>query len=373
MKRTKVFAAYLPQFHEIEENNKFWGKGFTDWVAVKSAKPLFAGHNQPQKPLNEEYYDLSDPCSIEKQAQLANQFGIDGFNIYHYWFQDGHAVLQKPAELILQNKNIEIEYFFSWDNCSWKRSWSNISGNDWTTKFEPDMENEKGSPYLLKLDYGNQEQWRQHFDYLLPFFKDSRYLKIDNSPVFMFFTNTDIKSMKKMGECWKEWAKESGFSGLFLVQKKVPFFRYQIFDAEFFYQPIYAAWMKRRAVENRIKRYLPFIYRKKKGPFIYEYERVWKKIYSEAKKNIKKNCIIGSFVGYDDTPRRGEQGTVIVNQSVDIFKEYFEKLYKLCCKNECDIMLITAWNEWGEGAFLEPDMINEYNYLNVIKEVKNYI
>lgn len=370
MYKTKIFAAYLPQYHETEENNKFWGKGFTDWVTVKKAEALFEGHNQPRKPLNENYYDLSNPYSIKEQVRLAKQFGVDGFNIYHYWFKNGHVVLQKPAELILENKDIEIEFFFSWDNSSWKRSWSNVQGNDWAPRFELQGEDKEKSTYLLELDYGGQEQWREHFNYLLPYFKDSRYLKIDNAPVFMFFSNIDIKKIQKMGECWKEWAKENGFNGLYLVTQKGPFFRHKVFNAEFYYQPNYSGWAKQHAIKNRIKEFCPELVKEKEDPYMYNYEKIWKCIYRQAKRTIKKDYIIGSFVSYDDTPRRGKQGIVVVKESVDLFKKYFGKIYELCCKNECDIILLTAWNEWGEGAFLEPDENNKYKYLEAVKEVK---
>ena len=95
--KTKVFAAYLPQYHETEDNNKFWGLGYTDWVGVRNAKPQFDGHKQPRVPLNENYYDLTNYESIIWQANLAKEYGIDGFNIYHYWFKDGKQELQKPA------------------------------------------------------------------------------------------------------------------------------------------------------------------------------------------------------------------------------------------------------------------------------------
>lgn len=370
MPNVKIFAAYLPQYHETEENNKFWGKGFTDWSTVKAAESLFRGHGQPYKPLNENYYDLSDPDAIKRQAEMAKRYGVDGFNIYHYWFKNDHAVLQKPAELLLKNKEIDVEYFFTWDNSSWKRSWSNVPGNDWTTKFEPIGKRSNESALLLEMNYGNEEQWRNHFDYLLPFFKDPRYLKINNAPVFMFFTNTDQERLRRMGESWNVWAKENGFAGLFLATQKGPFRNHRIFDTEFYYQPNHAAWAKRRAIENRIAHFLPAL-KTRKGPFLFDYEKVWKKVYRESKRGVKNNEIVGGFVRYDDTPRRGTQGTVIVGNSVELFRKYFEKQYRLSCRYGTGILLLTAWNEWGEGAFLEPDIQSEYQYLEVISEVKS--
>ena len=161
MVKTKIIAAYLPQFHETKENNEFWGEGFTDWVGVKKAKPQFRGHIQPKVPLDNKYYDLLDVNTIKWQTTLANKYGVDGFNIYHYWFKNGKKMLNKPAELILENKDINIKFFFSWDNCSWVRSWSSIQGNNWT----PENNNGK-KQCLLELDYGDEKQWEKHFNYL---------------------------------------------------------------------------------------------------------------------------------------------------------------------------------------------------------------
>ena len=190
-----IFAAYLPQYHETEENNRFWGKGFTDWVTVKAAVPLCQDHNQPKVPLDHNYYDLSDYRTIIAQADLAKKYRIDGFNIYHYYFEKGKKALNAPAELLLSHPEIEIRYFFTWDNSSWKRTWSNVVGNDWVVQDNKNSISDE-SPYLLKLDYGNEEDWKDHFYYLLPFFNDPRYLKIGNCPVMMLFNNIEVKILK---------------------------------------------------------------------------------------------------------------------------------------------------------------------------------
>ncbi|MBQ0066894.1 MAG: glycoside hydrolase family 99-like domain-containing protein, partial [Phascolarctobacterium sp.] len=140
--KVKVIANYLPQYHRIPENDMWWGEGYTDWVATKNAKPLFEGHRQPRIPLDNNYYDLSDVNTIRWQAQLARKYGVYGFGIYHYWFNSNMQLLQKPAELLLKNKDIDINFMFIWDNSSWIRSWSNIKEcNDWAPKFDREQKN----------------------------------------------------------------------------------------------------------------------------------------------------------------------------------------------------------------------------------------
>ena len=132
MKRPKIIAMYLPQYHSIQENDKFWGKGFTDWVTVKNAKPLFAGHRQPRIPLNNNYYDLSIEQNVIWQSKLARAHGIYGFGVYHYWFNNETNILTRPVEIIRDCNDVDINYFLAWDNANWKRSWSNVEGYDWS-------------------------------------------------------------------------------------------------------------------------------------------------------------------------------------------------------------------------------------------------
>ena len=202
MTDVKVFAMYLPQFHETKENSLFWGEGFTDWVSVKKATPLFSGHKQPQIPLNG-YYDLSLEEDILNQVEIANQYGVSGWGIYHYWFNSQQRTLTKPAEIILKNKNWNIPFFFAWDNISWKRTWSKLKGNDWAPSNENESKN-KGPEILIEYKLGGKSDWDLHFSYLLPYFKDDRYVKKQQKPLFLIFHYSD--AILKMAERWNSLA-----------------------------------------------------------------------------------------------------------------------------------------------------------------------
>ena len=133
----KVIAMYLPQFHKVKENDEWWGDGFTDWVSARQAVPLFDDHYQPHIPQNRNYYDLTDKKTILWQAELMKKYGVDGVCMYHYWFKDGRKILEKPAENLLQWKDVNMPYCFCWANETWARSWSNIKGNVWSNLSEP--------------------------------------------------------------------------------------------------------------------------------------------------------------------------------------------------------------------------------------------
>lgn len=355
MKQLKILANYLPQFHETEENNEWWGKGYTEWNAVQNGDPLFPGHVQPRIPLGNDYYDLSKIDAISKQVQLARSYGISGFAIYHYWFSSTKNFLTKPVELLLDHKDISIEFLFIWDNNTWKRTWSNIKAVNQSSSIHSDI--------LAKLDYGTKKDWKIHFDYLLPFFKDPRYIKIDNKPVFAFFQpDIDFDTIKKMSRYWDELAIEAGFKGIYCIsrdghQKKG-------FDHKFRYTPFVPLTTK-EYLYYRCKKEICF--RKKQIEF-YDYDKEWSRILRNAKKSDDKTWLSG-FVDFDDTPRRGIHGRVIKNGTPEKFYKYFSKLVQISLNQNKPFVFVTAWNEWGEGAYLEPDKAHRYAYLEQIKKI----
>lgn len=370
MKNTdvKIIANYLPQYHEIPENNKWWGKGFTDWIAVKKATPLFEGHKQPKVPLNDNYYDLTDVENIRWQANLAKKYGIYGFGFYHYWFSSDMNLLQKPSELLLKNKDIDINFMFIWDNFSWKRTWSKLSNG---AAYAPSFDNENVSKHddnstgvLAELKYGDCVEWKKHFDYLLNFFRDDRYIKIDGKPVFAFYqSRNNFPLIKEMVSYWDELAKEAGFPGIMCMSKDI----------------LYPVKLERRMKYSPFQMTTPFMFlkykfkseycKKKNKLATWSYDQVWKDILKEAKISAKDSYLCG-FVNYDDSPRRGQKARIITGGSPEKFEKYMKKLLKISKEQNKEYVFLMAWNEWGEGSYLEPDSENNYAYLEAIKRLK---
>ena len=162
--KVKIIANYLPQFHRTPENDEWWGEGYTEWTAVKAAKPLFAGHDQPRIPLNKNYYSLDEVAAIRWQCDLARSYDIYGFGIYHYWFSSEQKLLTKPSELLLCNGDININYMFIWDNSNWIRTWSNVktNGNVWAPQFEGARDSKSDDGLLAELKYGGKSEWKKH-------------------------------------------------------------------------------------------------------------------------------------------------------------------------------------------------------------------
>ena len=344
-----TLALYLPQFHRVHENDKWWGKGFTEWTTVQNAVPLFQGHEQPRIPQNSNYYNLLDKSTFQKQAEQIKHSGLDGICIYHYWFKNGRQILEKPAEQLLQWTDIPLPYCFSWANETWARTWGNFSDrNRWTSVYE--KEKKYDDEILLEQKYGNYADWKRHFEYLLPFFMDRRYIKIDGKPVFIFYKAGDIPCLENMIWYWKELAKKNGIPDLYLIGNGIRKAQEVLFDEISIHEPSEAMLRSNVNLKRTIR--------------CFDYDEVWRNILTRGK---NKNVTLGAYVGYDDTPRHGIYGTIITNGTPEKFEKYMAKLIRINKRNNCRVMLVNAWNEWGEGMYLEADERYKDSYLCALK------
>lgn len=355
MKIPKVLAMYLPQFHRTKENDEWWGEGFTEWSTVKAAKPLYPGHEQPVKPMD--YYDLMDRNVMSRQAEYMHQYGVDGMCFYHYYFENGRQVLEKPAENLLKWKDIDMPFCFYWANESWIRSWSNISGNSWTELFEAGKY-QSGESVLLKQSYGGRTSWKEHFTYLLPFFKDKRYIKNEGRPVFIIYSPEDIEHLEEMKNYWNELMEKEGMPPIFFIGKGTD---NGILDRSMLHEPM-NTWND--FCERRFQNQYAFQY-------YLSYDEVWERILS--RQHIAENTYIGGFVGFDDTPRRGYKGKIMYGGTPEKFRKYLIRLLLKAGKIHKDYVFINAWNEWGEGMYLEPDEKWGFQYLEAVKSAKDFM
>lgn len=355
MEEVKVITMYLPQFHQVKENDEWWGEGFTEWTTVSQAERLFENHYQPRKPQDNNYYNLLDKSTMKWQADLMHRYGIDAQCIYHYWFKDGRRILEKPAENLLLWKDIDMPFCFCWANETWARSWSHIVNKNVWADFYENREKKKGNGILLEQQYGEERQWREHFEYLLDFFQDKRYIKKDNKPIFIIYRAKLMPCFDKMMAKWQEWAIEEGFSGLYIIAANCEGMQYQYADIELCQAPMQA--LSAIKMEN-----------KDKDNFLVNYHTVWNEILQN--KNSNENQAYGGFVSYDDTPRHGKQGTVVYGTTPEFFRE---KLSELIAKNVAsnnNLIFLNAWNEWGEGMYLEPDECFGDQYLQAVSYAK---
>lgn len=373
MAKTKVLALYLPQYYDTDYNNDWWGNHYTEWTACKQAKPLFKGHLQPKLPLNNHFYDLSNKDEIIWQTNLAKQYGIDGFAIYQYYScnnskygkkngKNGSMLLNVPTEIIRDNKEIDMSYCLYWANHDWRKAWF---GQDETM--------------LWAQEYGDVNDWKQFYEYNRTYFLDNRYIKINNKPVFIIFADWHFKHINLFIDYWNKLAKDDGFDGVYFVKTDDAHSTKNLgkFNASYRREPFYTFGNRLGIIGllDRIfrRKCIPvanqFLSKYNKGiiSYKYDYEKLWKSI---CENDLNEKSIPGVVADWDNTARKGYNGQILTNVSVQKFEKFFSLLLNKCNKNNVPFLMINAWNEWAEGAYLEPDSINGYDYLEAIKKVK---
>lgn len=369
MKTPRIIARYLPQFHRVKENDEWWGEGFTDWTTVQQGKPLYDGHKQPHVPLHGNYYDLLQKETMMWQAGLAGTYGIDGMAFYHYWFKDGRRILEKPAENLLRWKDVPLPFCFCWANESWARTWSKLmrmhpeTVNSWTedagSRKEGAGRKTLEDGILLDERYGDENDWRDHIEYLLPFFKDARYLTVDGHPVFMIYKPDNLYCLPAMLDCWNRVLKSQGIPSLYVIgecwRENPP--RLRSLDARLSRYP-------RMRPEDEVSR---------EGAIRSRYDRVWRHLLDEVQRMedpTRPPMLFNAFVGYDNTPRMGSRGCVYEGATPETFCRCLERLLAIEARKRHPFVFINAWNEWGEGMYLEPDEEHGCAMLEAVKRAK---
>ncbi len=351
---------YLPQYHTFPENDKWWGKGYTEWTAVRKSHPLYKGHIQPRVPLDNRYYDLVNDGvnTLKWQAETARKYGIYGFSIYQYWFM-GKQLMQRPMEILLEHPEIDINYCICWANESWTRTWYGLS-----------------EQVLMQQDYGEEDDWYKHFEYLLKFFNDKRYIKIDNRPVLQIYRSFDIDCLDRMLGCFNKWAHGEGFDGVYVIAGKTAGqqeTRTELIDGYYYFEPGYtlkhdfSKWNETKynmsvlwnTLLNKVRREKK-LERSIKASLILDGIR---------NRDYKENEFPGLIPDWDNTPRRDYKGLVYKGTCPEKFEEVLRVLKEKKEGHKTDFVFINAWNEWGEGAMLEPDEYRGYGYLEAVKRV----
>jgi len=359
MSKPRLIAYYLPQYHPIPENDAWWGEGFTEWTNVRKAKPLFRGHQQPVEPGELGYYDLRNPEIRERQAEMAREAGIEGFCYWHYWF-GGKQLLERPFTEVLSSGKPDFPFCLAWANHSWTGIWFG----------EPDR-------ILMEQTYPGVEDHVAHFNSLLPAFRDPRYLRVDDRPIFFVFQPANLDA--DWVELWRNLAEKAGLPGLWLVgivknASEALQIRTIGFDACTVSRtagrgtrlPALQNFMKKLLGERKAVAVYQRLFRK---PFhIYRYADALPFIDLVAPPGMDFYPAV--IPGWDNTPRSGINGQVFVESSPEIFREHLQKASERVSvyPEDHQLIIIKSWNEWAEGNYLEPDKKNGHAFLNTVKK-----
>ena len=351
----KIIAFYLPQFHDFEENVKWFGKGFSEWTNTSQTLPQFVGHRQPQIPIDVGYYTLDSTAVMHRQAELAKKYGISGFCVYYYWFS-GAKLMEKPMQYLLKDKSLDFPFFFFWANEHWTRLWGNGANREVLHKME--------------LLHGDAERFMED---ALPYMRDPRYIKINNKPVLIIYK---LKIFPKNDyldfiSTIQEIARKNGFDGIYLsgiIEEWMdPDRLYEIqseycLDALTEFSSVFGrtgwTFKENNSFDPAFKSYQ------------YDVDD-----YVQNKKYLRTtdaNVFAGLFPNWDNTPRRYNRGASILQNTPENYKNWLSDLIKWTKDNhpnkEEQLIFVNAWNEWAESAHLEPDTYYGYSYLQKTRE-----
>lgn len=353
MSKPRLIAFYLPQFYPTKENDEWWQPGFTEWTNVGRAKPLFPGHYQPHVPADLGYYDLRVPETREKQAELAKEAGIEGFCYWHYWFA-GRRLLDRVFHEVVESGKPDFPFCLCWANHSWfKKVWDPTKPNT----------------LLIEQTYPGEQDYINHFNAMLPAFRDPRYMKVDGRLLFGIFSSADIPDMRLFKDIWNRLAKENGLKGFCFFGlctgmdngKKNIDRGYDLVCID--YAP------RQNIITNSCLDLFWHIIRKfTMFPKYMTYNRYTKDIlknFEPIEKFIP--CIEPNF---DHSPRSKNRGVILLGSTPMKWKNFCKEIFRKVSfrSHEKNLVFIKSWNEWGEGNYLEPDLRYGKRYIKATRE-----
>lgn len=378
--KIRFIALYLPQFHPIKENNEVWGEGFTEWTNVAKAQPLYKGHYQPHVPADLGFYDLRLEESRIAQADLAKKYGVEGFCYWHYWFGGGEKILEMPIQEVLRTGKPDYPFCLAWANHSWTTAtWS---------------KDQKKVITIREQKYLGEKDYELFFYDTLPAFKDSRYIKVDDKPLFVIHHPAGIPDLDIFIQTWRRLAQKEGLKGLYIVgsstgiqyskvvngkkQHQLP----NLADTKKIYDDLLAKGLDAinsqnfdRAVLSIQGRIWNFV-----SMFISLHSPIkFLKKFSQRKVNDRMlteydkldNVHPSIYSNWDRSPRAGKGAVIVTDSTPNEFYNILKKTAKLIRgkSEEHRIVFLRSWNEWGEGNHIEPDLKYGKGYLESIKRV----
>ncbi len=354
--RLRALAIYLPQFHPIPENDRWWGKGFTEWTNVASARPQFAGHHQPHLPADLGYYDLRLPEVRSAQAQMARDAGIHGFCYYHYWFS-GQRVLERPFNEVLRSGSPEFPFCLCWANENWTRRWDGQ---------ERDV--------LLEQRYSPEDDVA-HIRSLFPAFADPRYIRIAGRPVFLVYRTALLPDPERTAERWREASVREGIGDLYLIRVENftadPAPSSIGFDAAMSFAPDWRSTLpvRRPPALIRALRRLKLVDPVLERQMVMSYADLASHFLARPSAPYVRYPSVTPM--WDNSARRKQQGAAIFDGSTPaLYQRWLEQTASRFVppSPEENLIFINAWNEWAEGNHLEPCQRWGRAYLDATRE-----
>lgn len=344
----KIIAYYLTQFHPNPENDEWWGKGVTEWNNVCRAKPQFVGHSQPRLPGELGFYDLRLKENMLRQVELAKNYGVYGFSFYYYWF-DGARLLERPLDLFISNPDIDFPFSLCWANESWTRRFDGTCGE------------------ILMKQSDSVDSYKTFIESVIPYMQDQRYIKVGGKPLLTVYRPSFIPDCKNVLQHWRNKCNEAGVGDIHIVGVKEHTWEHDLlaigFDAQSEFHPgtlfkhcsdiTHSIKFVQPKFEGLVLDYEDIVVNKKY--FKYNYDRLYRAV----------------MPMWDNTARRDNKGMIFHKSTPALYKNWLQDVIVEANERtdiEDKLIFINAWNEWGEGAYLEPDREYGYAYLQATRD-----
>lgn len=336
-----LVAFYLPQFHTIPENDEWWGKGFTEWRNVTRALPQFEGHYQPKLPSDLGFYDLRNVEVMHEQARLAREYGISAFCFYFYWF-GGKTLLETPLRNWLNDKSIDLKFCLCWANEKWTRTWDG-----------------RGEEVLIDQEHDAEDDLN-FIAYVAEYMRDSRYLKVDGKPVLLVYRPSLLPSMKETGDRWRKWCRSNGLGEIHLAYVQSferPNPRVIGCDAAVEFPP-------NLSTQDAITQDTFLLNPEYRGQVL-----DWREMRAQfSRQEHPYETHRGVNCGWDNQPRRPSAGRSYLYSSPSGYREWLrDAIHRSPSSKSQPLIFINAWNEWAEGAVLEPQSLLGHAYLSATR------
>jgi lipopolysaccharide biosynthesis protein len=338
----RAIAYYLPQFHPIPQNDEWWGKGFTEWTNVTKAIPRFAGHYQPRLPADLGFYDLRQVDVIRQQAKLARRYGIEGFCFHYYWF-NRRKLLETPLAVLQANPDVDISFCINWANESWTRRWDGSEAH-----------------VLMKQDYSAEADIAFAHE-LETIVRDPRYIRIDGRPLVMMYRSDVLPDAAATVARWRQHFSWRGLPDPYVVMAQ-SFGNFDPrpygMDAAAGFPPHVRKWNGQPLQKQQ------HLFDESYRGTIFNYEELADKMLSHGPTDFR--LFPGVCPQWDNEARKPGQGTCYLGSTPE---KYCNWLTRVCADTmatappEERLVFINAWNEWAEGAHLEPDRHFGHAYL----------
>jgi hypothetical protein len=356
--KVRIIAFYLPQFHPTAENDEWWGKGFTEWTNVVKTKPLYTGHYQPRIPTELGFYDLRLPEARKAQADMAREYGIEGFAYWHYWF-GGRRILQRPFNEVLTSGEPDFPFCLAWANHTWTGVWVGLSDK-----------------ILIEQTYPGKDDYINHFYAVLEAFNDPRYIKVENKPLFYVYNPSEIPDCTEFIQLWNSLAIDNGLEGIYFIghtaypEKEAPILLKMGFNAinSFRFEESFSKMKGHTIGERIVRKFLrTFMLSKRVLLNICDYKEFIVNLVTEGDRDPLFFPTI--YPSWDNTARRGEKAIIMENSSPETFKIHVKKVLNAVKDkpSEKRIIFLKSWNEWAEGNYMEPDLKYGNQYLEALK------